>query len=456
MNYNLNIDLNKIGSLEEFYKLVFAGYLTRLSIINSEIFDFHRAINSLKKGIETEQDPVRKAKFPERLQIATANLELLQAQKNLLLRQIESINLGRFSIPGPVMTEEQKRVVNAIMAAKDDDLTSAIDARTIEIDAKFHELEDISQQIFNAKTQEKIDELIAKYRSEQKELNHMESNLSLSIRNAKAANQINDMDYEKYCHARLERGKRRKKLYGKTTQFIKSNQQEVQIQQATPAKQEAPVQQATPVKQEAPVQQATPVKQEAPVQQAAPIKQEPPVQQAASVVTAQEMAQRRANSLAASVNRAQDLQRKIEHVPSAIEKEMSLTSNKEDLDKLKAQLDEETEAKRGTYTQGLNSELKQETKKVGIKKNVNPDLLRQRDRLANELNQMRAMYGTVQNEEYQIRVEQLKELDKQIFGHKANRIYRDLNKPIALIGGSSIELPKAFLDMRIGNNLKSK
>lgn len=111
---------------------------------------------------------------------------------------------------------------------------------------------------------------------------------------------------------------------------------------------------------------------------------------------------------------------------------------------------------------------KKETRRAGIKSDIRhadeakrageelterqakrQDLLRQRDRLATELNQMRSLYGTANNEEYQMRIDQLKELDKQILGHKAKRIYRDLSKPIALIGGDYVELPKKYLDMRL-------
>ena len=192
---------------------------------------------------------------------------------------------------------------------------------------------------------------------------------------------------------------------------------------------------------------------EAKPRQEAPVKQETPI-------TPKDIAQRSTNSLAASVKKAQELKKEIEQVPSSIKKEMSLTSNKEDLAKLQVQLDEETKVEQGSYTYDLNSKLKKLKEKIGIKKDINPDLLTQRNRLADEINQMKTMYGTVQNEEYQMRVEQLKKLDKKIFNHifnrKANRIYRDLSKPIALIGGTAIELPKAFLDMRLENDLKSK
>ena len=59
------------------------------------------------------------------------------------------------------------------------------------------------------------------------------------------------------------------------------------------------------------------------------------------------------------------------------------------------------------------------------------------------------MYGTANNEEYQMRVAQLKELDKKIFGLKAHRIYKAFNKTIDLVGGTYIELPKKYLDMRL-------
>ncbi len=101
-------------------------------------------------------------------------------------------------------------------------------------------------------------------------------------------------------------------------------------------------------------------------------------------------------------------------------------------------------------------EAKRQGEELDVRQERRQYLLHQRDRLAAELNQMRALYGTANNEEYQVRIEQLKELDKKIFGHKATRIYRDLSKPIALIGGDYVEIPKKYLDMRVEHQDRKK
>ena len=94
-------------------------------------------------------------------------------------------------------------------------------------------------------------------------------------------------------------------------------------------------------------------------------------------------------------------------------------------------------------------EEKKAQKKVNIIRN--PELLKERDQLAKELGEIMQRYGTANNEEYQMRLKQLKDIDKMIFGHKAKKIYKDFKKPIRMIGGSYVELPKEFIDMRLSD-----
>lgn len=79
----------------------------------------------------------------------------------------------------------------------------------------------------------------------------------------------------------------------------------------------------------------------------------------------------------------------------------------------------------------------------------NPEMLRERDRLAQELVRMSQVYHTANSEEYQVRLEQLKELDRLIFGRRAKKIYKDFKKPVNMLGGTYLELPKQFLEMKL-------
>ena len=98
-------------------------------------------------------------------------------------------------------------------------------------------------------------------------------------------------------------------------------------------------------------------------------------------------------------------------------------------------------------------EEKKAQKKVNIVRN--PKILKERDQLAKELSEIMQRYGTANNEEYQMRLKQLKDIDKIIFGHKAKKIYKDFKKPVRMIGGSYVELPKEFTDMRLSSLAKT-
>lgn len=174
-----------------------------------------------------------------------------------------------------------------------------------------------------------------------------------------------------------------------------------------------------------------------------------------------------ANRLEAEV---EQIKSRIEQSTASLESEMrhladTIGTHNDEYQKRAKQLRQEQRRQKKEQkkeTKALNAQIrnekkieKKETKKAGVKQNIDSKLLHQRDRLAAEMNQMKSLYGTANNEEYQIRLEQLKELDRKILGRKAKRVYRDLSKPIALIGGDYIELPKAYLDMHL-QHIESK
>lgn len=174
-----------------------------------------------------------------------------------------------------------------------------------------------------------------------------------------------------------------------------------------------------------------------------------------------------ANRLEAKVKQ---IKSRIEQSTASLESEMrhladTIGTHNDEYQKRAEQLRQEQRRQKKELkkeTKDLNAQIrneknieKKETKKAGVKPNIGSRLLHQRDRLAAEMNQMKSLYGTANNEEYQIRLEQLKELDRKILGSKAKKVYCDLSKPIALIGGDYIELPKAYLDMHL-QHIKSK
>ena len=76
-------------------------------------------------------------------------------------------------------------------------------------------------------------------------------------------------------------------------------------------------------------------------------------------------------------------------------------------------------------------------------------LVDQRRQLAKEMMQMQSLYGTVNNEEYQMRVSQLQALDAQILGKKvAKKTSKDF-KYTKVLGGNICEVPKAYLEQCI-------
>ena len=339
---------------------------------------------------------------------ATPNSFVLQEEKKDNAPQVQQSNPTQTATD----TQNQSKIPEA-------------DVLRVAISLRYNELQRTFEQYKTEKDPNKKLDLAKKIEEHKSNISIMRTRLSLQMRSYLDTGKITQKQFEAF---KVERARAKKKysiLYRQIGMEFLKNQPTQQIHN-------------NPVKQ---------VKAEN-VEQVETEKAEPAMQAEVKPTPVYGVQPQRmkisqtAEKLVARVN---------EHIPKAKEANHNQNVLEAEMKKIDSSMGTHNDEyqKRAAQKQDEAKIQQKETRKSGIKRNVSPELLRQRDKLAAEINQMKTLYGTANNEEYQMRVSQLRDLDKKIFGHKATRIYRDLNKPIQLIGGDFVELPKDFVNMRI-------
>ena len=246
------------------------------------------------------------------------------------------------------------------------------------------------------------------------------SQLSVTINSARKTGAISEEDYQRYKESQVN-------LYRKTAQIEQMLKSLTQVKEQT-----ATIEQTVEAKEQTVTREQT--------VQVDPRRK---ANEATYGINPQRPISRAASKIVSRVS---------EHIPKARVANHGVNVLEREMNQINASMgttNEEYQTRVTQHAEEVKKERKEE-RKAGIKRNVDPELLRQRDRLAMEIEQMKRLYGTANSEEYQARVEQLAELDKKIFGRKAARAYRDFNKPIALVGASqAVELPKNYVAMRL-------
>lgn len=413
---------------QEEYQLAALAYATKLSDVTSTIFALHQAISNLTTRLNESNSPERAQRLAEALISAKTNLLINQMIFNTMISGIAQLNQTyqtSFANAAPLFNKNQEPIVTAARIVDNNDLKPTMDTRLIEIRDKFDKVKEAASAYKTKPTRANF----KAYEAIRRDFLSLRSNLSIRVNSAKRENEISQEDFQKFKKQQFELYKEQNAIHKSLTDFRKSKA-------ATREK-------ITPVKQ---------------TQKAAKPEIKPQVKPQAKpeVKSARQMAneatygvnpQRMANSKAATKITA----RVNEHIPKARAASHGQNVLDREMKNINATMGTRNEEYKARVEQKKQQEKveKKEARKAGLKRNVDPELLRQRDKLAFEIEQMKRMYGTANNEEYQARISQLKDLDKKIFGRKASRVYKDLSKPIALVGGDFIELPKDYVSMRV-------
>ena len=382
-----NLDPKTLASLPELNSFIQTWqFLTFCSTLN-----YQRKIAEMAKQIAAETEPFR----IERLNGQLENMKAYeQAYGNLYSDMLNT--------PQNLNEQGMRRAqINA---------KAALDSRLKLIEREFKLMQDCAEYYKNYKGLG----FLERYKEAKKEFLKDRSQLSVTINSARKTGAISEEDYQRYKESQVN-------LYRKTAQIEQMLKSLTQVKEQTATK-EQNVEAKEQTVQVDPRRKAN---------------------EATYGINPQRPISRAASKIVSRVSEHIPKARVANHGVNVLEREMS------QINASMGTTNEEYQTRVTQHAEEVKKERKEE-RKAGIKRNVDPELLRQRDRLAMEIEQMKRLYGTANSEEYQARVEQLAELDKKIFGRKAARAYRDFNKPIALVGASqAVELPKNYVAMRL-------
>ena len=382
-----NLDPKTLASLPELNNFIQTWqFLTFCSTLN-----YQRKIAEMAKQIAAETEPFR----IERLNGQLENMKAYeQAYGNLYSNMLNT--------PQNLNEQGMRRAqINA---------KAALDSRLKLIEREFKLMQDCAEYYKNYKGLG----FLERYKEAKKEFLKLRSQLSITVNSARKTGAISEEDYQKYKEAQVN-------LYRKTAQIEQMLKSLTQVKEQTATKEQT-------VEAKEQTVQVDPRRK---------------ANEATYGINPQRPISRAASKIVSRVS---------EHIPKARVANHGVNVLEREMNQINASMgttNEEYQTRVTQHAEEVKKERKEE-RKAGIKRNVDPELLRQRDRLAMEIEQMKRLYGTANSEEYQARVEQLAELDKKIFGRKAARAYRDFNKPIALVGASqAVELPKNYVAMRL-------
>ena len=382
-----NLDPKTLASLPELNNFIQTWqFLTFCSTLN-----YQRKIAEMAKQIAAETEPFR----IERLNGQLENMKAYeQAYGNLYSNMLNT--------PQNLNEQGMRRAqINA---------KAALDSRLKLIEREFKLMQDCAEYYKNYKGLG----FLERYKEAKKEFLKLRSQLSITVNSARKTGAISEEDYQKYKEAQVN-------LYRKTAQIEQMLKSLTQVKEQTATKEQT-------VEAKEQTVQVDPRRK---------------ANEATYGINPQRPISRAASKIVSRVS---------EHIPKARVANHGVNVLEREMNQINASMgttNEEYQTRVTQHAEEVKKERKEE-RKAGIKRNVDPELLRQRDRLAMEIEQMKRLYGTANSEEYQARVEQLAELDKKIFGRKAARAYRDFTKPIALVGASqAVELPKNYVAMRL-------
>lgn len=388
-----NLDPKTLASLPELNNFIQTWqFLTFCSTLN-----YQRKIAEMAKQIAAETEPFR----IERLNGQLENMKAYeQAYGNLYSNMLNT--------PQNLNEQGMRRAqINA---------KAALDSRLKLIEREFKLMQDCAEYYKNYKGLG----FLERYKEAKKEFLKDRSQLSVTINSARKTGAISEEDYQKYKESQVN-------LYRKTAQIEQMLKSLTQVKAQTATKEQTVEAKEQTVTREQTIQ----------------VDPRRKANEATYGINPQRPISRAASKIVSRVS---------EHIPKARVANHGVNVLEREMNQINASMgttNEEYQTRVTQHAEEVKKERKEE-RKAGIKRNVDPELLRQRDRLAMEIEQMKRLYGTANSEEYQARVEQLAELDKKIFGRKAARAYRDFNKPIALVGASqAVELPKNYVAMRL-------
>lgn len=394
-----NLDPKTLASLPELNNFIQTWqFLTFCSTLN-----YQRKIAEMAKQIAAETEPFR----IERLNGQLENMKAYeQAYGNLYSNMLNT--------PQNLNEQGMRRAqINA---------KAALDSRLKLIEREFKLMQDCAEYYKNYKGLG----FLERYKEAKKEFLKDRSQLSVAINSARKTGAISEEDYQKYKESQVN-------LYRKTAQIEQMLKSLTQVKEQTATKEQTVEAKEQTVTREQTVTQ----------RQTVQVDPRRKANEATYGINPQRPISRAASKIVSRVS---------EHIPKARVANHGINVLEREMNQINASMGTTNEEYQTRVTQHAEEVKKgrKEERKAGLKRNVDPELLRQRDRLAMEIEQMKRLYGTANSEEYQARVEQLAELDKKIFGRKAARAYRDFNKPIALVGASqAVELPKNYVAMRL-------
>jgi len=441
-----NPSINEV--IKAIYQSSISNYLSRISELSSNMFKLANYINTYEKMIAESTNPIAKAQYQQLLEttqqmLLIAKVELASLGNNIIdLNQIYSQQTNKQE--QPIITEEQKRIAESSTNI-DNNLSNLVETRNIEIEMAFNDLKKIVSEYEKEKDITKKEKLAISYNDIKQELAKLKSSLSNRMRNALKNGKISSQEYEKFKQQQKDTYKNHLKVYREMSSLMQEHvkskaTQETKTEVKSEVKQEAKTEVKPEVKQEAKTEVKPEVKQETKTEVKPEVKQETKTEVKTEIKPAQASQQPYSKTAAKLSEQLAEAQ-----YYSQRRQTLERTNNSKAENPFGVSKDDEEKLK---YMQQQEEKAKKRLKP----KNVDTDVIRQRNALVREIKDAERLYGT-QNQEYQMRVEQLHEIDKKafgrtIFGHaRANKIYKELNKNIVLNGGSQINLNTAYLNI---------